>query len=197
MSLQKITEIRETYTVKARSGTATRPPQPEKTLTRYRKVNYVDGWPRFGHYLLDYLFILIFQVMVGAFLGLILGLTDNADIIDDSGFDIGLRLFNWLILNPFYYFIFEYAMQASPAKAILKRVVVDEYGNKPTAKQILQRSFARIVPFEALSCLSEQGWHDTWSKTIVLRKKDLEELKLLQKVNNIGDTSISLPPEEK
>ena len=194
--MQKITEIRETYTVKRKERVNGGFQEVLKTFTRYHQVNYVSGWPRFGHYVLDYIFLLVFQFMIGATLGIVAGLTQNMDWFDSPYFDTIVRVFNWLVLNPFYYFIFEYAMQSTPGKAILGRVVVDEYGNKPSTKQILYRSLSRMVPFEIFSCLSEQGWHDTWSKTIVLRKKDLTELKLLQKVNNIGNTSISLPTEE-
>ena len=50
--------------------------------------------------------------------------------------DIFSRLFNWLILTPGYYFSFEFGMGTSPAKAIMGRIVVDEYGNKPAAAKV-------------------------------------------------------------
>lgn len=187
--MQKITEIRETVVVKSRDRVTGE--TVEKPLTRFRQVPYVDGWPRFGHYLLDTVFILVLNLILGATLGVLFVVFDTAIDFDDRRVDLFSRLFNWLILTPGYYFLFEYSMGTSPAKAILGRVVVDEYGNKPTARQLLGRSFARAVPFEGLSCLSTTGWHDRWSNTFVIRKKDLEELKLLQKVQNIGDTSVS------
>lgn len=181
--MQKITEIRETYTAIRKSRVDGIVTENQQTLTRYREVNYVTGWARLGHYLLDFLFMLVLQVMVGAILGVILALTGNIDFIQDPNFSIYERLFNWLILQPAFYFLFEFSMQASPGKAILKRVVVDEYGNKPSNKAIFIRSISRSIPFDALSCLATLGWHDTISKTFVIRKKDLEDLKLFQKID--------------
>ncbi len=187
--MQKITEIKETVITSRRDRTTGE--MVEKTFTRFKSVPYVDGWPRFGHYLLDSVFILILNGIIGASLGAILVLLDATILLEDSMIDIFSRLFNWLILTPGYYFLFEFGMGTSPAKAIMGRIVVDEYGNKPAARQLLARSFARSVPFEAFSCLSTTGWHDRWSNTFVIRKKDLEELRLLQKVQNIDDTSVS------
>jgi uncharacterized RDD family membrane protein YckC len=186
--VQKITEIKETYTVKRKetiNGTDT---FVEKVFSRSREVPVVEGLPRFGHFLLDRVFFYIFSLLIGVFIGVIIGVT-GADIdFETSQMKIYDTLFSWLILQPLFYFIFEASMQSSPAKAILGRIVVDEYGNKPSIKQIFIRSISRSVPFEAFSCLSSRGWHDTWSNTFVLRKKDLNELKLLQKINNIGNS---------
>jgi uncharacterized RDD family membrane protein YckC len=193
--MQKITEIKEFHTIKKKKLVNGETVFVEEKVSRYREIPYVEGWARFGHWLLDYVFRLIFELAIGVVLGIILALTDNIELLEDPSIDTYNKLLSWLIFQPLYYFIFEFAMQASPAKAILGRIVVDEYGNKPTTKQIFLRSISRVVPFEAFSCLSTLGWHDTWSNTFVLRKKDLAELKLLQKINDIDDTSVSLPKE--
>jgi uncharacterized RDD family membrane protein YckC len=183
--LQKITEIKERYTVKRKEKVNGIETLVEKNLVRYRDVPYVDGWARFGHFLLDRVFLYIFSILFWIGAGVVLSLTGYSYLLDDPNLSIYDTLISWLLLYPAYYFIFEAAMQASPAKAILGRVVVDEYGNKPPVKSILIRSFSRCVPFEPLSCFGSTGWHDDWSKTFVIRKKDLEELRLFQKINNI------------
>lgn len=183
--MQKITEISETYTVKRKEKVSGVDTYVEKTFTKYREVPVVDGIARFGHFLLDRVFLYIFGTLIGMGLGLLIivfGISFNYESQEAKIYD---TLFSWLILQPLFYFIFEAGMQSSPAKAIFGRIVVDEYGNKPTVKQIFIRSISRAVPFEAFSCLSPRGWHDTWSKTFVIRKKDLKELRLLQKINNI------------
>jgi hypothetical protein len=53
------------------------------------------------------------------------------------------------------------------------------------------------VPLEIFSCLSPRGWHDTWSRTFVLRKKDLKELRLLQKINNVNEEPVNGSEENK
>ena len=92
------------------------------------------------------------------------------------------RMLSWLVLYPGYYILFESTLQSTPGKLILGRIVVDEYGEKPSFMTIVKRSYVRIIPFETFSCFSGLGWHDSWSETMVIRKKDLEELKLALKV---------------
>lgn len=184
--MQKITEIRESYSVKRKEKINGTEQFVEKTFTRYRDVPVVEGLPRFGHFLLDRVFFYLFSLTVGVIIGIIVGFTGIEVDWDSSQVKLYDTLLSWLVLHPLFYFIFEVSMQSSPAKAILGRVVVDEYGNKPTVKQIFIRSISRSVPFEPFSCLSSRGWHDTWSDTFVMRKKDLAELRMLQKINNIG-----------
>lgn len=45
----------------------------------------------------------------------------------------------------------------------------------------LLRTISRYVPFEAFSCFGERGWHDTWSKTYVVKRTERNELKKLLK----------------
>ena len=183
----KITEIKESYTQKQRTkdalGNVT---FAEKNFTRFKDVPYVDGWARFGHFIIDRIFFYIFTGIFGVALGLLLVVIGATDFLRAEYFNLTVNLFTYLILYPLYYFIFEASMQSTPGKLILGRVVVNEYGEKPTLSQILARSFSRIVPFEAFSCFSTLGWHDTWSDTYVLRKKDLEELRLAVKAQEFG-----------
>lgn len=183
--MQKITEIKEYYTTSRKQKVNGSETPAEEKLARYRDVPYVDGWPRLGHFLLDRVFIYIFSMAFWVVAGVLLSVTGLTHLPEDEHLGIYDTLISWLILYPAYYFIFEFSMQSSPAKALLGRIVVDEYGNKPTAKQILIRSFSRSVPFEIFSCLSARGWHDTWSDTFVIKKSDLQDLRLLQKIDSI------------
>ena len=180
----KITEIKENYAVKRpTTNSAGERTYEEKNFVRYKEVVCVDGWARFGHYLIDTIFYYIFSIILAVpVIGLLMVLGISVEDVNDRFID----LFSWVILYPGYYVLFEATMQSTPGKLILGRVVVDEYGEKPSFKTILGRSYARLVPFEALSCFSDRGWHDTWSNTFVLRKKDLEELKLAIKAQEFG-----------
>lgn len=183
----KLTEIKEAYSVKRPiTNSAGERTYEEKNMIRFKEVNYVDGWARFGHFLLDRIFFYIFLIAIG-FMGGILAYAVNAmDIFDSPYFDIITNILTYLVLYPWYYIIFEFSMQSSPGKLVLGRVVVNAYGEKPTFMQIVGRSYARVVPFEVFSCLGTLGWHDTWSDTYVLRKKDLQELKLAIKAQEFG-----------
>ncbi|MFL5765839.1 MAG: RDD family protein [Bacteroidia bacterium] len=178
----KITEIKEHYKVKRKEKNANgEMVEVEKTMWRFKEVPYVTGWPRFGHFLLDRVFYSICVFLMAAGVGVILGLSGNAGAIDSTNETI-INVMEFLIIYPFYYLIMEAATQASLAKLVLGRVVVNEYGEKPTFSQILGRSYARIVPFEPFSCFGNTGWHDDWSKTFVLRKRDLEDLMVLARL---------------
>ncbi len=175
----KITEIREYYTVKRKEKNKDGElVEVDKTFWRYKEINYVTGWARFGHFLLDRVFYYILAIIVGVTLGGIIGISGGAEWLGSINERV-IDIVFYLTLYPGYYLLFESTSQSSLGKLILGRVVVDEYGEKPTFNQILGRSFARIVPFEQFSCFSAKGWHDDWSNTFVIRKKDLEELKVL------------------
>lgn len=48
---------------------------------------------------------------------------------------------------------------------------VQACGARLTPKQAIRRSFARFLPFEFLSGFGKQPWHDSWTKTTVVKSK--------------------------
>jgi uncharacterized RDD family membrane protein YckC len=69
-----------------------------------------------------------------------------------------------------YYVVFEHTIGATIGKLVTRTKVVARDGGKPTLGQIVGRTFARYIPLEPFSCLSDDGgWHDTLSKTRVVR----------------------------
>lgn len=192
MEKRKITEIKETYQKRVRlkgdevAADGSKFEIQEKI--KYKEVITVDGWARFGHYLLDIVFYytIVFIVTILLIFALAaLGYDVSGFSEGNNGNELLMRLFNWLILYPGYYLLFEATIQSTPGKLIMKRVVVNEYGEKPDLNTILKRSYIRVIPFEIFSCLSNTGWHDRWTETFVIRKKDLEELQLLAQVQDI------------
>jgi uncharacterized RDD family membrane protein YckC/type II secretory pathway pseudopilin PulG len=72
----------------------------------------------------------------------------------------------------FYHIIFEAIWQRTPGKWITGTKVVAYDGGKPKFLNIVGRTFARIIPFEAFSFFFNPiGWHDSLSKTLVVPKK--------------------------
>ena len=89
----------------------------------------------------------------------------DEDMLSFVGFGIGL--FASLV----YFVVTEAVFQRSLAKFVTGTKVVNEDGGRPTFGQILGRSFARFIPFEAFSFLGGSnpvGWHDSLSKTRVV-----------------------------
>jgi uncharacterized RDD family membrane protein YckC len=167
----------------------------EKTVTRFKEVICVSGWMRFGHYVIDMICFYIFVFIIGIFIGLLDAFLDLNIDYDGREFDISMRVISWVFLHPFFYCFWEFFFQKTPGKWITRCRVVDEYGNKPGFKQILGRSYARAIPFEAFSCLADRGWHDTMSNTYLVSETHLAELKAIMRIDEIGNGVKDLPDD--
>ena len=77
----------------------------------------------------------------------------------------------------FYYNFFEILFARTIGKFITQTVVVMVNGKRPQHETILIRSLCRLIPLNAISFLgiTQRGWHDSISKTYVVRAKLLEE----------------------
>jgi uncharacterized RDD family membrane protein YckC len=118
---------------------------------------------RLGNLLLDYVGFFLFAFAITFVLQAFAALTGNT-VPPALGQLIGLV--EWVA----YYVLFEGTLGRTPGKFITGTRVVNNAGGKPSLGQILGRSFARLVPFEAFSFLgSRGGWHDRWSHTRVVR----------------------------
>lgn len=171
--MKKITDLveeREYFkTERDAYGNRTREPY---TASVKRPIQTVSGGARFGHYLID--LIVLYAINFG--IGIIVGIVNPSILLTMP--DAMWNVISMLILVA-YYFIMESTLQRTVGKFVTDSVVIDEYGNKPSTSTLLGRSFARLIPFEALSCLSERGWHDKLSKTYVVKKKEEAILKRL------------------
>jgi len=117
---------------------------------------------RFLNFVLDYAGLYVFAYVFGY----ILGITGLYFILEYMN-----EWFLGMIILLLYYVIFESIWSKTPAKFITKTKVITENGEKPDYKTILIRTLVRFVPLEAFTFLSPErprGWHDKWSKTIVI-----------------------------
>ncbi len=91
-----------------------------------------------------------------------------------------------------YFILMEYYFGKTLAKFITGTSVISIDGNKPTMGQIVGRTFSRLVPFDALSFLGENGWHDSWSDTRVIHTKNYEtERQAKSEIESIGTKEIA------
>ena len=171
---RKITDLTEerTFYNRYRDAFGNRVSEPYQKAIK-RKVNTVQGGARFGHYIIDYIILMFLNVLL-VFMGVI-----SYEISPTSGVDLFFNVAS-ILLTLMYYFTLETTLGYTVGKLITNSVVVDEYGEKPDATRILGRTFSRLIPFEALSCLSERGWHDKFSKTFVVTREELATIKRLQ-----------------
>lgn len=116
---------------------------------------------RFATVLLDYVGSILFGLVVGVVIGL-LGI--DLEALPDQIFGIVLMLA--------YYITFEGIWGRTLGKLLMGTRVVNHDGGVPSFGQILKRSLCRFIPFEPFSFLaSEVGWHDSISRTRVVRTR--------------------------
>lgn len=107
-------------------------------------------------------------------LGFILGILDLLGFSGPMNFILEMDTAeSWLlsvVMFLIYFITFETLMQRTIGKFIFKTKVVMEDGSKPKPADIIIRSMCRLIPFDALSFLGEdgRGWHDSMSDTYVV-----------------------------
>ncbi len=122
---------------------------------------------RFVNLLIDSIVFYALAFLLGVFMAIA-----SVDYLIDSN----PLLFNVIIYALFVgvYFLLETSLNGKTVgKYITGTRVIMEDGQDLKPKNILGRSFARLVPFEAFSFLGSQptGWHDRWSGTRVIDEK--------------------------
>jgi uncharacterized RDD family membrane protein YckC len=146
----------------------------------YVEVVGVKSGTRFGYFVIDRILGYLFALLMWSCIILPDAMFNDSSIIniinDQPWVD---KLGTYFLVSFLYYFIFEWTLGTSLGKLMLGYIVVDEFGNRPAVKQILLRSLSRLVPFEPFSCFKWLGWHDSWSDTMVISKKELADLKTL------------------
>lgn len=77
-----------------------------------------------------------------------------------------------LLFIVLYFFLFETFTGKTLGKLITGTRVLNLLDEKPSAGQVLIRTFCRFIPFDAFSYFSSRpvGWHDSISKTYVAEK---------------------------
>ena len=120
---------------------------------------------RFMNFIIDYvmqIIIVIGYMVIAAVIG-----GDEAVTKLEEMPSVVLGLF---ALIP-YYLVMEASIGRTVGKLITGTKVVNEDGQKASFGQILGRTFARLIPFEAFSFLGAEsrGWHDSMPRTYVVK----------------------------
>lgn len=93
-----------------------------------------------------------------------------------------------ILISVFYYYFLEYYNNGRTlGKYITGTVVVSLTGETITSNQIWKRTFSRLVPFDGLSFLGTNGWHDSWSDTRVVKINDFDNaMRMESELEDIG-----------
>lgn len=142
---------------------------PNASLSEFSEASEVASkGQRFGTLIVDYIVYFTISAIAGAFIGLAFGHAGVQYLRGPGRFVVSISIF--LI----YYIGFESAFGRTPGKFALGTRVVTASGDAPSLGQVIGRSFARMIPFEAFSILfsdTNSGWHDTMPKTKVVRTR--------------------------
>jgi len=146
-------------------------------ITETSKKYYDTGkWQRFFHWLIDSLIIaLVFlPIVYSVFFRILMKdnpdawMMDSAKLIFSNNFVVvGLIV----LLRFIYYPIFEMIFGSTPAKFLTESRVVTTRTENPGASTIFTRTFYRNVPFDSVSFLWKNGWHDSLSYSYVVKEK--------------------------
>jgi uncharacterized RDD family membrane protein YckC len=127
---------------------------------------------RFANYIID---LIAWYLIAMVIMGVVIYSSQDQSLLEDKVFSYIITFIAMLG----YYIFFEGLTSQTIGKMITKTKVTNELGGKPTFSQIVGRSFARIIPFEAFSFLGNgSGWHDSFSGTKVVNteSKRIDEL---------------------
>ncbi|MBI5857975.1 MAG: RDD family protein [Sphingobacteriales bacterium] len=156
---------------------------PEETgladeLGQYFQYIQASQGQRFLNWLIDNLFMrYALTVLTGRLVGeLIVRLFPDFAIriaYEQTTLDVLLvsyifGIFNYLI----YYTICEKAFKGYTLGKLITgtRAICDD-GQELTFKHAILRSLCRLVPFEAFSGFGDRPWHDSWTKTSVVKAR--------------------------
>jgi uncharacterized RDD family membrane protein YckC len=124
---------------------------------------------RFANYLIDAVF---FYIVVLVFVAIAALINPRQAAIFAEGAESNV-LINY-VLGPLLYAVFYAIIEGisggrTLGKLITKTKVIKEDGTLINWKDALLRSLSRIVPFEVFTALGDSPWHDSWTKTKVIK----------------------------
>jgi len=130
---------------------------------------YASQGQRLANLFVDIIVFYLLLVILSAVLGIVLGLLGGMELVNSVVNSSAFNLYAYGIYL-LYFIIFEYFLQKTVGKYLSKTRVVNIHGEKPKLSQIIGRSFARFIPFDAFSYLGStgRGWHDTLPELYVV-----------------------------
>lgn len=143
------------------------PPKGElETVEEPPEIIPAGKWLRLANLLIDYVTFSLLGALMGFGFAFIFGPTAVEHLQAIPNFILGT------VVTLLYYVICEGLTGLTLGKLITRTKVVNAHGKKATLPQVIGRSFARVIPFEAFSFLGPtgRGWHDSLSKTYVIKR---------------------------
>jgi uncharacterized RDD family membrane protein YckC len=155
-------------------------------LLRIVEDHKADKGVRFANYLIDIAFTFMVVLSVSFVIGVIIALTSTSvaneisDEIDNNNSLLD-NLLGMLLLVSVMFFSEFITKGRSLGKYITGTIVVKTDATPLTLKDYFIRNICRAIPFDAISFLGNNGWHDSISDTRVVNKKSYENAQKLKK----------------
>ena len=161
-------------------------------ILRVVELNRASKGFRILNYIIDFIFSLmmiwIFTILLIIGRYFIFGVD-----FDQSAAEIGEidptvdRILTLLMYALILFFMEKLSGGRSLGKLITGTKVVKTDGSELTTDDLLKRNFSRAIPFDVFSFLGNNGWHDGWSNSRVVKLKDFEQARNSEnEIQNIG-----------
>ena len=150
-------------------------------------------WLRLANYFIDLLAFYLLILAIAAITGFILGYFTDVDIEalanDIENMNSILQRILGLLAYGLFMFLTEFISKGrSLGKLITGTQVVKTDASPLTFQDYFFRNISRAIPFDQLSFLGNNEWHDTIYYTRVVKKKKFEEAQNLQQdLNDLGN----------
>lgn len=151
---------------------------------------------RFLNYIIDFItsviIMWIFIAIIIVILSIVKGIDVNESLDDLADLNPLVDRIVTLLMYAFIMFLTEKITKGrSLGKLITGTRVVKSDGSELTTDDLLKRNFSRAVPFDQLSFLGSNGWHDKWSDTNVVKIKAFESARNIENdLQSIGAKEI-------
>jgi uncharacterized RDD family membrane protein YckC len=130
---------------------------------------------RFVNYLIDLIAFYAVCFIVGLLLGAAIatGIYNyNDEVSTNPGYMQLYLMLGWILIIVVYYTLFEFfAKGRTLGKMATGTVAVREDGSNLTFKDAFLRTLCRLIPFEPFSAFGYRPWHDSLTRTMVIKKR--------------------------
>jgi uncharacterized RDD family membrane protein YckC len=130
---------------------------------------------RFVNYLIDIIAFYAISFIVGIVFAVVIA-TAAYNYNDGGSTNAGYMqiylLLVWILIIVAYYTLFEFfAKGRTLGKMVTGTVAVREDGSNLTFKDAFLRTLCRFIPFEVFSAFGYRPWHDTFTRTMVIKRR--------------------------
>lgn len=130
---------------------------------------------RFVNYLIDIIAFYAVSFIVGILFGAVIATAIynyNDGVSDNLRYMQLYLMLGWILIIVAYYTLFEFfAKGRTLGKMVTGTVAVREDGSNLTFKDAFLRTLCRFIPFEVFSAFGYRPWHDTLTRTMVIKRR--------------------------